>query len=58
MVRRNGGKVLGEDFAGDVTLTLQFPVQSMDGFQKELQELSAGRLRAEVIESKETIMKH
>jgi uncharacterized YigZ family protein len=56
MVTRHHGEVLGEDFAGDVTLTLQFPVESMDGFQNELRELSAGKLQAEVIETKETIV--
>ena len=57
MVGRNGGEVVGEDFAGDIMLTLQFPIESFDGFQKELQELSAGKLKAEVIETKETIVK-
>ena len=57
MTTRHSGEVLGEDFAGDITLTLQFPVESFDGFQKELQELSAGKLKAEVIETKETIVK-
>jgi uncharacterized YigZ family protein len=57
MVIRNGGEVLGEDFAEDVTLTLQFPIESMDGFQSELRELSAGKLKVEVIETKETIVK-
>lgn len=57
MVGRNGGEVIGEDFAGDITMTLQFPVESFEGFQKELQELSAGKLKAEVIETKETIVK-
>lgn len=57
MVARTGGEVLGEDFAGDITMTMQFPVESFDGFQKELQDLSAGRLKAEVIETKETIVK-
>jgi uncharacterized YigZ family protein len=56
MVRRNGGEVVGEDFAGDITMTMQIPVESFDGFQKELQELSAGKLKAEVIESKDTIV--
>jgi uncharacterized YigZ family protein len=56
MVKRNHGEVLGEDFGGDVTMTLQFPVESLDGFQKELQELSAGKIQAEVIETKETIV--
>ncbi len=57
MVRRNDGEVVGEDFAGDITLTLQFPVKSFDGFQKELQELSAGKLKAEMIETTEKIVK-
>ena len=56
MVGRNSGEVLGEDFAGDITMTLQFPVESFESFQKELQELSAGTLKAEVIETKETIV--
>jgi len=57
MAVRNHGEVLDEDFAGDITLTLQFPTESLDGFQKELQELSAGKLTAEVIETKETVVK-
>ena len=57
MVWRNGGEVLGEDFAEDVTMTLQFPVELLDGFQGELRELSAGKIQAEVIESKETVLK-
>jgi uncharacterized YigZ family protein len=56
MTNRNHGEISGEDFAGDITMTLQFPVESFDGFQKELQELSAGKLKAEVIETKETIV--
>jgi len=56
MVTRNNGDVLGEDFGGDVTMTLQVPVELFDGFQNELQEFSAGKIKAEVIESKETIV--
>ena len=56
MVGRNNGEVLGEEFAEDVTMTLQFPVKSMERFQNELQELSAGKLEVEVIETKETIV--
>ncbi|HKI53000.1 MAG TPA: YigZ family protein [Anaerolineales bacterium] len=56
MAGRHYGEVLDEGFAEDVTMTLQFPVESMDGFQNELQELSAGKLKAEVIETKETIV--
>jgi len=57
MVTRNRGEVLGEDYAGDITMTLQFPVEFLDNFQRELQELSAGKIQAELIESKETIVK-
>jgi uncharacterized YigZ family protein len=53
---RHRGEVLAEDFAGDITLTLQFPVSEFDSFQLGLRELSAGKLQAEVIETKETIV--
>ena len=56
LVARQNGEILDEEFAGDVTMTLQFPVGSFEGFQNELQELSAGKLQMEVIESKETIV--
>ena len=56
MTARSGGEVLGEDYAGDITMTLQFPVESFDGFQNELQELSAGKIQAELIETTETIV--
>lgn len=57
MVTRNQGEVLGEDYAADITVTLQFPIDSFDGFQNELRELSAGKLQAEVIESSEKIVR-
>src|SRR5512138_1045915 len=56
LVTRQGGKILEEDFAADITLTLQFPVDTFEAFQGDLRELSAGKLKAEVIESKETIV--
>ncbi|MDQ3004842.1 MAG: YigZ family protein [Chloroflexota bacterium] len=56
MVTRNNGEVLGEDFAGDITMILQFPVTSFDAFQNELRDLSAGKLKAEVIETREVIL--
>lgn len=56
MVKRHNGEILGEDFAADITMTLQFPVASFDAFQNELRELSAGKLLAEVIESTEKIV--
>lgn len=56
LVTRCGGEILGEDFGADITVTLQFPVDSFEGFQEELMELSEGKIRAEVIESKETVV--
>lgn len=56
MVARNRGQVLGEDFAADITMTLQFPVESFDDFQDQLRELSAGKIQAEMIESRETVV--
>ncbi len=56
LTARHHGEILGEDFAGDITLTLQFPVSDFDAFQLGLRELSAGKLQAEVIETKEMIV--
>ena len=55
MVKRNQGEVSSEDFAADITMTLQFPVESFEGFQSELRELSAGKLKSEVIETTEKV---
>jgi uncharacterized YigZ family protein len=57
LVSKNHGKVLGEDFAGDITLTLQFPVENYEAFQADMREISAGKIQAEVIETKEEIVK-
>ena len=56
IVKRNRGEVIGEDFAADITMTLQLPIESFEGLQGELRELSAGKLKAEVIESAEKIV--
>lgn len=56
LVTRQRGEVLGEDYAADITMTLRFPIDSFDAFQNELREMSAGKLKAEVIESNETIL--
>ena len=56
IVTRQRGEVLDEDYAADITMTLQFPIDAFEAFQNELRELSAGKLKAEVIESKETIL--
>ena len=56
MAARHRAEILGEDFAGEITLTIQIPLSDFEAFQLGLRELSAGKLQAEVIESKETIM--
>ena len=56
LVTRQRGEVLDEDYAADITMTLQFPIESFDAFQNELRELSAGKMKAEVIESKEKVL--
>lgn len=57
MAAKNHGKILGEDYAGDITLTLQFPVENYEAIQSDLRELSAGKIQAEVIETKEEIVR-
>jgi uncharacterized YigZ family protein len=56
IVTRRHGEVLDEDFGADVTLTVRLPVDSFEAFQNDLRELSAGKLQAEVIETKEMII--
>ena len=45
------GKILDEDFGGDVTLTLQFTTERFPSFQEGLLELSNGMLQPEIIET-------
>ena len=56
IVTRQRGEVLGEDFGADVTMTVRLPVDSFDVFQNDLREISAGKIQAEIIETKEMIV--
>ena len=56
LTTHNRGEVLDEDFAADITMTLQLPVDSFELFQNDLRELSSGRLSAEIIESREKVV--
>jgi uncharacterized YigZ family protein len=57
LVTEHHGDVLGEDFAGDVTVTARFAVERFPAFQGVLQEISAGQMAAEIVETDEaTIM--
>lgn len=55
-VSKHHGRVLGEDYAADITMTLQFPVEDFESFRMDLRELSAGKIKAEMIETKEEIV--
>ncbi len=52
----HGGAVLDSDFGVDVTLTIRLPVDRLDTYQSALQELSGGRLQAEVMETEVAIV--
>lgn len=56
MTTRHAGAILDEEFAADITLTLRFPVETLDEFQRDLRELSAGKLQAEVMETTEMLV--
>lgn len=45
------GIILEKDFGADITLTIKFPADHFEEFQKILREVSQGNLKAEIIES-------
>jgi uncharacterized YigZ family protein len=55
LAARHRSEILGEDFAGDIMMTFQFPVNEFAAFQLGLRELSAGKIQVEVIETKEVV---
>ena len=56
-VENHHGQMLDEEFAADVTITARFPVEQVADFQAAIQEMSNGRLEAEIVASDEaTIM--
>jgi len=57
MTAKHKGQILGEDYAGDITLTVQFPVENYEAFQTDLREISAGKTQAEIMETREEIVK-
>lgn len=56
LIVKYGGSVVKEDFGGDVIMTLQLPLTQIEAFQISLRELSAGKLQAELIETREEIV--
>lgn len=57
LVNRNKGEVLNEEYAGDITLTIQIPAECLDAFQNSLREMSAGKLQAIVVEFRSALTK-
>ncbi|MHB0988512.1 MAG: YigZ family protein [Bellilinea sp.] len=51
LIAEHGGQILDENFAVDVTLTLQFAAKNLTGFQGALREASKGALQVEIIET-------
>jgi putative IMPACT (imprinted ancient) family translation regulator len=57
LIQANHGKILDEDFAGDITLTSQFAEANFNAYQIALSEMSHGTLIPEIIETNpETII--
>ncbi len=57
LVDAQNGEILAEDFAADITLTLRFRVDDFPAFEAQLQELSSGKLKTEIMETSEILSK-
>jgi uncharacterized YigZ family protein len=51
LIENHRGKILDEEFAADVTVTVQFSVDSFPAFQSALNDMTHGTLDAEIIET-------
>lgn len=51
LVSRYQGLVVDEAFAGEISLSIRFPVETFIAFQGALAELSAGSLQARILET-------
>ena len=56
LVAAQGGTLLDQNFAAEVTLTASFPVEKLAAFQAALSELSNGALQAEIMETSEELV--
>jgi uncharacterized YigZ family protein len=56
LARNHSGKVLEQDLAADITLTIQLPVEAFAIFQTALTVASHGSLQAVIILTQETIL--
>jgi uncharacterized YigZ family protein len=51
LVEAHNGRILDEEFAADITISIQFAVEHFPDFQDALREMSHGSLEAEIIET-------
>ncbi len=57
LIEAHNGRVLDEEFAADITISIQFAIEHFPGFQDALREMTHGSLEAEIIETnQDTIM--
>ena len=56
LIARQRGEIVGEEYTADITMTFHLPVEAFDLFQNELRELSAGKIKAEIIETTEIVV--
>jgi uncharacterized YigZ family protein len=50
LIQEHAGKILDEEFSADVTISIQFLVETFDAFNEGIIELSRGKIKAEIIE--------
>jgi len=50
LIQEHQGKILDEEFAADITISIQFLIEKFDAFNEGIVELSRGKIRAEIIE--------
>jgi len=51
LIASHRGELLDQDFGADVTLSVRFRMEDVDGFQDALRELTRGTVQAEVVET-------
>jgi uncharacterized YigZ family protein len=52
LIEQQGGKILDEEFAAEVTISIQFVVEKFEKFNAGIIELSRGKIKVEIIETK------
>ena len=58
LIQKYKGKTLDEEFAADVTISVQLLAENLEQFNEELSGLTRGQIQAEIVESNpETIMR-